>query len=96
MQMVEGALVNSGADLAISMTGIAGSDGGTESKPVGTVCMAWGKKGEKINSCMFLFFGDRRGVRKQAIEYVYKNIYGLVREKIIVGCYIEICNLFLL
>jgi nicotinamide-nucleotide amidase len=39
-EMVEGALKCSGADLALSVTGIAGPSGGSEEKPVGTVFMA--------------------------------------------------------
>ncbi|CAA0089741.1 Nicotinamide-nucleotide amidohydrolase PncC [Zhongshania aliphaticivorans] len=43
-QMAEGALKATGANLAIAVTGIAGPEGGSEEKPVGTVWMAWGNK----------------------------------------------------
>ncbi len=42
--MAQGALKNSSANLAIAVTGIAGPDGGSDEKPVGTVWIAWGSK----------------------------------------------------
>jgi nicotinamide-nucleotide amidase len=56
--MVEGVLQKSEADYAISITGIAGPDGGVEGKPVGTVFIGMGsKKGVKVER--FLFPYDR-------------------------------------
>jgi nicotinamide-nucleotide amidase len=69
-EMALGALKNSRAQVAGSITGIAGPDGGSEEKPVGTVCMAWcfAESGQKLPFAVATeqFLGNRQEVRAQA------------------------------
>jgi nicotinamide-nucleotide amidase len=57
-EMAEGALDSANADLVIAVTGIAGPDGGSKDKPVGSVWVAWGSK-EKIYSHYFCIKANR-------------------------------------
>lgn len=66
MQMAEGALRVADADLAVAVSGIAGPDGGTPEKPVGTVWLAWSSK-DGTTARRFCFEGDRSAVRQQAV-----------------------------
>jgi nicotinamide-nucleotide amidase len=51
-QMALGAMERSGADYAIAVSGIAGPDGGTQDKPVGTVWLAWGSREQLRTRCL--------------------------------------------
>ncbi len=67
LSMAEGVLAHSVADWSVAITGIAGPDGGTPDKPVGTVCFAWaGRDGTRATrTCRFV--GHRAEVRAQAV-----------------------------
>ena len=69
--MAQGALQMSDADVAVAITGIAGPDGGTEKKPVGTVVFARAERGGDASDVVAdkHQFGDlgRGGIRRQAL-----------------------------
>ena len=65
-EMVVGAVNNSHAQIGVSITGIAGPDGGTEEKPIGTVCFAWYLTENNIKTTRIIFEGDRQSVREQS------------------------------
>ena len=67
IEMVSGALVHSGASIAVAVTGIAGPGGGSEDKPVGTVWVAWKRRGGYALAELFHFDGDREAVRRQTV-----------------------------
>jgi nicotinamide-nucleotide amidase len=67
IEMVSGALVHSGASVAVAVTGIAGPGGGTADKPVGTVWAAWKRRGGYPQARLFHFDGDREAVRRQTV-----------------------------
>lgn len=67
--MVEGALLESRAQSAVAITGIAGPGGGSRDKPVGTVCFAWIAMEQPAESETMHFDGDRAQVREQSVRH---------------------------
>ena len=65
--MAEGALANSNANLALSVTGIAGPGGGTEHKPVGSVCIGSALIHSGTIVEKHIFSGDRDTVRNKTV-----------------------------
>jgi nicotinamide-nucleotide amidase len=76
--MAAGALTGSRADISVAITGIAGPDGGTADKPVGTVCLAWNRRNGPAHGTRVLFSGSREQVREQAILMAVQGLLDLV------------------
>jgi nicotinamide-nucleotide amidase len=77
-EMARGALERLGGEEAIAVSGVAGPDGGTEEKPVGTVWLAWARRsvdGIAVRAVLERFPGDREAVRRAAVQ---RAIAGLV------------------
>ena len=74
VEMVSGALVHSGASVAVAVTGIAGPGGGSADKPVGTVWIGWKRRGGYARAELFQFDGDRDAVRRQTVEAALRGI----------------------
>lgn len=77
--MALGALTRSHAHVAFAITGIAGPDGGTPDKPVGTVCFAWALEDGRVLGARERFDGDRAAIRAQAVRHALRETLALVR-----------------
>ena len=74
LQMAEGACRRAGVDIAVAVTGIAGPDGGTLDKPVGTVWFAWSRKDHAPDAEAVCFRGDRDAVRRQTVAHALRGL----------------------
>jgi nicotinamide-nucleotide amidase len=77
-EMAEGAVAHSHAQCALSVTGIAGPDGGTADKPVGLVCFGWAFPAEPPVTATKRFDGDRQGVREAAVRAALEGLVGIL------------------
>lgn len=71
--MAEGAAAHSDAQLAVAVTGIAGPEGGSDEKPVGTVWFGWVTPAG-VDTAMHQFSGDRDAVRRQTVITVLEGV----------------------
>ena len=78
-EMAEGVREASGADIGVSVTGIAGPDGGTEEKPVGTVYYALATKDHTVSRKTIWNTGNRRSNR----NYAVLNMLDMIRREFI-------------
>lgn len=73
-RMAEGALVHSNAQIAASVTGIAGPGGGSADKPVGLVWFGLARAGRETRTLRCVFPGDRTAVRRASVVQVFEMI----------------------
>ena len=73
-QMADGARRGAGVQFALAVTGIAGPDGGTPEKPVGTVWFGWSQPG-RTETERLRFEGDRDAVRRQAVAHALRGAF---------------------
>jgi len=75
VEMAIGALKAARSDYAISVSGIAGPDGGSDEKPVGTVCFGFASVNGQGITRRECFPGDRDAVRRQATAYALHTLW---------------------
>ncbi|MCW8928728.1 MAG: nicotinamide-nucleotide amidohydrolase family protein [Gammaproteobacteria bacterium] len=85
--MARGALTHSEAQFSLSITGIAGPDGGTEAKPVGLVWFGWGYYNSESTSNEVVlmtksqqFSGDREAVRTQSAVFALQTLLEIISD----------------
>jgi nicotinamide-nucleotide amidase len=79
-EMVAGALQHSDAQVALAVSGIAGPDGGTADKPVGTVWFAWGIKHGETHAQRHQLKGNRAEIRAQAVHIALQGVVNLLNQ----------------
>lgn len=83
--MSSGALLNSGADVAIATSGVAGPDGGTVINPVGTVWIAIAFKLDNqecdVQTWRLSLDGDRKSIREQTVYIVLIHLIDILRGR---------------
>lgn len=77
--MARGAQQAMQCEVSLSITGIAGPDGGTVQKPVGSVCFAWAV-GERLWTETKLFRGNRAEIRQQASSYALVKLAAVIQN----------------
>jgi len=76
-EMACGALERLGGDIAVAVTGIAGPDGGTKEKPVGTVWFGWAWRSgnaRDVRTAHALFSGTREAIRRATVQRALSEI----------------------
>lgn len=78
--MAEGALKSSNSGISVSITGIAGPDGGSAEKPVGLVYFGYALKGGSAGSVKENFAGKREEVQAQSVKTALKHLIKVLEK----------------
>lgn len=78
--MARGVLRAGPVDWGVAVTGIAGPGGGSDDKPVGTVWIAWSRRGHAPDAHRFFFEGGRDSVREQTAQAALEGLLYRIRE----------------
>ena len=92
--MARAGRILSGAEFAVAVSGVAGPEGGTPKKPVGTVWFGWGGPPDMIDSraadktdpdvpgitARCLFAGDRESIRRQAVAHALQGLLEMLES----------------
>ena len=78
-EMATGALHHSQARLAVAVSGVAGPEGGSHAKPVGTVYLAWALD-DNIVTRRTVFSGNRNSIRQQAVNAALRGVLEVLGE----------------
>jgi len=81
-EMIKGVFDLTDATYAIAVSGIAGPKGGTEKKPVGTICLAVAKRDDEIDAGFLNLKGSLKGSRSTIIESTANMAFGILYRKI--------------
>lgn len=73
-QMAAGAFDHAPVQAGLAVTGVAGPDGGSEDKPVGTVWFAWSLGEGQVESEHRRFDGDREDIRRKTVEHALQGL----------------------
>ena len=82
-EMAEGVMKLSGADYSVAVSGIAGPDGGSEEKPVGTVWFGWAVRDNNeasVETEKHLIKGDREAVRSRSTILAMQGVRERLRR----------------
>lgn len=79
-EMAAGIIRLTGSDYSLAVTGIAGPDGGTADKPVGTVWCAIGKRGEAPKTWVFRTSGTRGEVIRSSVNELIEKLYSQISK----------------